>query len=149
MDKTLAEALVRLPHGPEFRFIDRLLSLDPGKQGVGEYRVPQDHAFLRGHFPAEPLFPGVLWIEAAAQLAGVVAQSDPAFAPLSNLKLSGIRAVKLTGTAKPGQIIRVEAALTGRLANVVSATSAAWVEDQVVLRAELTLSGDPARPASK
>ena len=149
MDRSLAEALARLPHGAEFRFIDRLLSLDPGKHALGEYRVPADHPFLRGHFPGEPLFPGVLLIEAAAQLAGVVAQSEPAVPPLCRLKLSGVRAVKFTGTAKPGQIIRLEAALTGRLANVVSASAAAWVEDQLVLRAELTLSGDPARPDSK
>jgi 3-hydroxyacyl-[acyl-carrier-protein] dehydratase len=149
MDKSLAEALARLPHGAEFRFIDRLLTLDPGKHGTGEYRVPEDQAFLRGHFPGEPLFPGVLLIEAAAQLAGVVAQSDPDVPPLTHLKLAGVRAVKFSGSAKPGQIIRIEAMLTGRLAHVVSATAAAWVEDQLVLRAELTLSGDAARPDSK
>jgi 3-hydroxyacyl-[acyl-carrier-protein] dehydratase len=149
MDKLLADALARLPHGAEFRFIDRLLSLDPGKQGASEYRVPEDQPFLRGHFPGEPLFPGVLLIEAAAQLAGCVAQSDPDIPPLSHLKLAGVRAVKFSGSAKPGQIIRVEAMLTGRLANVVSATAVAWVEDQLVLRVELTLSGEAARPDSK
>jgi 3-hydroxyacyl-[acyl-carrier-protein] dehydratase len=91
----------------------------------------------------------VLLIEAAAQLAGVVAQSDPAISPLARLKLAGIRAVKFTGSAKPGQYIRVECVLTGRLANVVSATGVAWVEDQLVLRAELILSGDPVLPDSK
>ena len=149
MNDSLAQALARLPHGPDFRFIDRLLSLDPGKSATGEYRVPEDHPFLRGHFPGEALFPGVLLIEAAAQLAGDVAQSDPAIPPLSRLKLAGIRAVKFTGSAKPGQNIRVECVLTGRLANVVSATGVAWVEDQLVLRAELILSGDPVRPDSK
>jgi 3-hydroxyacyl-[acyl-carrier-protein] dehydratase len=142
MDNLLAEALALLPHGPEFRFIDRLLSLDPGKHAVAEYQVPLDHAFLRGHFPGQPLLPGVLLIESAAQLAGIVAQSDPAVPPLANLRLAGVRAVKFSGSAKPGQVIRVESTLTGRLANVVSATSAAWVEDQLVLRAELTLSGE-------
>ena len=88
-------------------------------------------------------------IEAAAQLAGVVAQSDPTIAPLGALKLAGVRAVKFTGSARPGETIRVEAGLTGRLANVVSATAGAWVEDQLVLRAELTLSGEVARPDSR
>jgi len=149
MDKSLPEALALLPHGPEFRFIDRLLSLEAGKRAVAEYKVPLDHAFLRGHFPGQPLFPGVLLIEAAAQLAGIVAQSDPTVPPLGNLKLAGVRAVKFTGSARPGQVIRVESALTGRLANVVSATGAAWVEDQPVLRAELTLSGEITRPDSR
>ena len=70
-------ALKFLPHGAEFRFIDRLTNLNPGENGAGEYTVRGDEAFLRGHFPGEPIFPGVLLVEAAAQLAGVVAQSDP------------------------------------------------------------------------
>ena len=73
----LQEALRLLPHGPEFRFVDHLLSLDPGKEGVAEYRVRGDEYYLRGHLPGEPLFPGVLLIEACAQLAGVIAQNDP------------------------------------------------------------------------
>ena len=68
----LAEALARLPHGPEFRFVDRLLELDPGKSGAGEYRVRGDQPFLRGHFPGDPVFPGVLMIEGMAQTAGVL-----------------------------------------------------------------------------
>ena len=85
----LQEALKSLPHGPEFRFVDRLLSLDPGKEGVGEYLVRGDESWLRGHLPGEPLLPGVLLIEAAAQLAGVVAQNDPLIPPLPGLKLDG------------------------------------------------------------
>src|SRR5258708_37194883 len=77
-----AEALRFLPHGPEFRFLDRVLSLDPGRSGTGEYRVRGDEPFLLGHFPGNPIFPGVLVVEAAAQLAGLVGQSDPTIAPL-------------------------------------------------------------------
>src|SRR5882724_171753 len=73
----LATALNSLPHGPEFRFLDRLLSLEPGQSGVGEYTVRGDEPFLRGHFPGQPMVPGVVLVEAAAQLAGTIAQSDP------------------------------------------------------------------------
>ena len=149
MDNALANALARLPHGPEFRFVDRLLSLDPGRMGVGEYLVRGDEPFLRGHFPGEPIFPGVLLVEAAAQLAGIVAQSDQQIPALSGLKLAGFRAVKITGSARPGEVIRLEARLTGRLANLVQATTAAWVQDQLVLRAELTLSGEAPRTVAK
>lgn len=149
MDNPLARALAALPHGVEFRFVDRLVSLDPGKAGIGEYTVRGDEPFLRGHFPNHPLFPGVLLVEATAQLAGVVAQSDPQIAPLSGLKLAGLRSIKLTGSAGPGEIIRMEVHLTGRLANLIQATATARVKDQVVLRGELVLSGDPVRADSR
>lgn len=138
----LAEALARLPHGPEFRFVDRLLELDPGKSGVGEYRVHGDEPFLRGHFPGDPLMPGVLLVEAAAQLAGVVAQSDPAIPALAGLKLTALRAVKILGTARPGETLRLEARITGRLANLIQAQATASVNGQTVLQAEVVLSGD-------
>ena len=138
-----------LPHGPEFRFIDRLVSLDPGKTGVGEYQVRGDEPFLRGHFPGQPLFPGVLLLEAAAQLAGVVGQSDPALQPLAGLKLAGARSIKLTGSARPGEVLRVEATVTARLANVLQAAVTVRVNDQIVLRGELSLSGEPPRIDSK
>jgi 3-hydroxyacyl-[acyl-carrier-protein] dehydratase len=137
----LATALNFLPHGAEFRFIDRLTSLNPGQSGAGEYHVRGDEPFLRGHFPGEPVFPGVLLVEAAAQLAGVVAQSDPKIPPLAGLKLTALRNVKILGTAKPGETILLEAKITGRLGNLIQAQVTARVGGQVVLTAELTLSG--------
>ena len=140
-DEQLKAALARLPHGAEFRFVDQLLELDPGKSAVGEYHVRGDEAFLRGHFPGDPLMPGVLLVEAIAQLAGVVAQSDPAIAPLPGLKLTSLRNVKILGTARPGESLRLEARVTGRLGNLIQAQGRAQVNDAVVLTAELTLAG--------
>jgi 3-hydroxyacyl-[acyl-carrier-protein] dehydratase len=137
----LTKVLAHLPHGPEFRFIDRLTALDPGKFGCGEYTVRGDEPFLRGHFPAHPLMPGVLLIEAAAQLAGTVAQSDPGISPLLDLRLTAIRACKILGTAKPSESITLEARITGRMGGLIQATATASVDDRVVLQAELTLSG--------
>src|SRR4051812_2779056 len=141
MNKTEEQALASLPHGPEFRFLDHLVSLEPGAAGVGEYTVRGDEPFLRGHFPGQPLFPGVLLVEAAAQLAGTVAQSDPAIPPLPGLKLTAIRGIKILGTAKPGEVIRLEAGISGRLANLIQAKVSAQVGDTVLLQGELTLSG--------
>jgi 3-hydroxymyristoyl/3-hydroxydecanoyl-(acyl carrier protein) dehydratase len=138
----LQRALKLLPHGAEFRFIDQLTKLNPGENGAGEYTVRGDEAFLRGHFPGEPIFPGVLLVEAAAQLAGVVAQSDPKIAPLDSLKLTALRTVKILGTARPGEIIRLEARVTGRLGDLVQAQATANVNDRTVLQAELVLSGE-------
>jgi 3-hydroxyacyl-[acyl-carrier-protein] dehydratase len=137
----LQRALDLLPHGAEFRFIDRLIKLNPGQSGEGEYKVRDDESFLRGHFPGEPIFPGVLLVEAAAQLSGVVAQSDPKIPPLKNLKLTALRNVKILGTAKPGEIIFLEAKITGRLGNLIQAQAMAKVASEIILTAELTLSG--------
>jgi 3-hydroxyacyl-[acyl-carrier-protein] dehydratase len=144
----LESALKFLPHGPEFRFLDRLTRLEPGRSGEGEYLVRGDEPFLRGHFPGDPLFPGVLLLEAAAQLAGVAAQSDPVIPPMPGLKLTALRAVKILGTAQPGQVVRLEARVTGRLANLVQAEAKAVVAGNVVMAAELTLSGSQQAPAA-
>ena len=140
---SLQQALERLPHGPDFRFVDRLLSLVPGREAAGEYLVRGDEPALRGHFPGEPLFPGVLLVEAAVQLAGVVAQSDPAIPPLPGLRLTALRGVKILGTARPGELLRINARVTGRLGALVQAQAQASVAGQLVLTAELTLSGTP------
>ena len=137
----LQEALKSLPHGPEFRFVDRLLSLDPGKEGVGEYQVRGDEPWLSGHLPGDPFLPGVLLVEAAAQLAGVVAQNDPAIPPLPGLKLTALRNVKILGTARPGETVRLQARITGRLGSLVQAQVSAFVAAARVLSADLTLSG--------
>ena len=144
MNQPLNAVLSSLPHGPEFRFLDRLLNLEPGKSGVAEYTMRGDEPFLRGHFPGQPLMPGVLLLEAAAQLAGTIAQSDPTVPPISGLKLTAVRGAKILGTARPGEVIRLEARLLGRLNNLVHAQGSAWVSGRLVLQAELTLGGEAA-----
>ena len=141
MNDPLASALDHLPHGPEFRFVDRLVTLDPGKHGIGEYTVRGDEPFLRGHFPGQPLMPGVLLLEAVAQLAGTVAQSDPQIPPMPGLKLTAVRGVKILGSAVPGDVVSIDARVTGRLGNLVQAQGTVHVKGQLVLQTELTLSG--------
>ena len=86
--------------------------------------------------------PGVLLVEAVAQLAGVVAQSDPAVPPLADLKLTALRGVKILGSARPGEQVRLEAEITGRMGKLVQARATASVAGRTVLQAELTLSGN-------
>lgn len=141
MNPSFDQALAHLPHGPEFRFVDKLLVLEPGKNGSGEYHVRGDEPFLRGHFPGQPLFPGVLLVEACAQLAGTVAQCDPAIPPLPGLKLTAMRGIKILGSAKPGDTIRIEARVIGRMGNLIQAQTTASVNDVTVMQGELTLTG--------
>jgi 3-hydroxyacyl-[acyl-carrier-protein] dehydratase len=86
--------------------------------------------------------PGVLLLEAAAQLAGVVAQSDRDIAPLNNLKLTALRGAKILGTARPGEVIHMEVQVSGRLGNLIQARATAHVNRQLILQTDLTLSGD-------
>ncbi len=141
MSDPLQEALRHLPHGPDFRFVDRLLELEPGRRGVGEYRVRGDEAFLKGHFPGQPLVPGVILIEAVAQLAGTVAQSDPSVPPLPDLKLTAIRAAKISGTAAPGETLLVSAEVTGRMGNLVQARGSVEVGGRILLQTDVVLAG--------
>jgi 3-hydroxyacyl-[acyl-carrier-protein] dehydratase len=127
MSDAFAQALANLPHGPAFRFIHRLIELEPGKRGVGEYRLRGDEAFLSGHFP------------------GLVAQCDPQIPPMSGLKLTALRTVKIFGTAKPGETVLLEASITGRLGNLVKAEVTASVNGLLVMQGELTLSGNSDR----
>lgn len=132
-----------LPHGPEFRFLDRLVALEPGQRGTAEYRIRGDEPFLRGHFPGEPIFPGVLLVEAAAQLAGVVGQSDPAIQPLAGLKLAAIRGAKITGAARPGETLQIEARVIARMGNLIQVEAKIRSGERQILAVELTLSGEP------
>jgi 3-hydroxyacyl-[acyl-carrier-protein] dehydratase len=137
----LSESLKLLPHGPEFRFLDRLLSLEPGMRGTAEYTLKGTESFLPGHFPGEPLLPGVLLIEAAAQLAGVVAQSHPQLQPLAGLKLTAVRAAKILGTARTGETIVLQAKIDGRTENLIQASVSADINGTKVLESVITLSG--------
>lgn len=134
-------ALLTLPHGPAFRFIDALDQLVPGHSGAGRYLLRGDETFLAGHFPDAPLMPGVLLIEAIAQLGGVIAQSDPAIAPLPELRLAAVHSAKITGSAVPGETVLLEAEVTGRMGRLVQIEGRAHVAARLVLTTRLTLSG--------
>lgn len=142
MSPDLANALASLPHGPEFRFVDELTALQPGQSAAGRYHLPEDAAFLAGHFPARPLMPGVLMIEALAQVAGIAAQTHPEVPPLGDLRLTAIRAVKILGTIAPGETLHLEAEISGRLGPLVQASGRVTTEKGVVLlEGQVTLSG--------
>ena len=143
-EEDLQRALSLLPHGPEFRFVDRLVSLVPGTEGSAEFTLRGSEPFLRGHFPGEPLLPGVLLVEAAAQLAGIVAQSDPAITPLRGLKLTAIRNAKILGAARPGEKIALRAEVLGRMNHLIQARATADVNGRTILETMITLSGEPA-----
>ena len=111
----LVQALSALPHGPEFRFIDELTELVPGISAKAVWQLKGGEEFLRGHFPGAPLLPGVLMIEALAQLGGILVQTRPGEAPLKNLRLTAVRQIKILGSITPGQSLHLSGSLQGML----------------------------------
>jgi 3-hydroxyacyl-[acyl-carrier-protein] dehydratase len=135
-------ALERLPHGESFRFVDELTELDPGREAVAIYRVRGSEAFLEGQFPGNPMMPGVILIEAIAQLGGVVAQTDPVIRPLDNLRLTAVRAAKILGAAVPGDVLEIRAKVEGRMGGLVQIDGGISVSGKPLASARITLSGD-------
>jgi len=97
--------LAAIPHRPPFRFIEEIVEIDQ-EHIVAGYRFPEDAAFYRGHFPGNPITPGVLLLETMAQ-AGVVAHgiyllgSDPDRPRM--LTLFTDATVEFSGVVRPGQ----------------------------------------------
>lgn len=141
MSDSLDKALAGLPHGTEFRFVDTVTAMVPGRSGTGRFRVRPEWEFLRGHFPGEPVLPGVILVEAIAQLGGVVAQSDPSTPPLPGLRLTAIRAAKILGTAGPDEVVELEVTVTGRMGALVQVTGTARVPGRELARCDVVLSG--------
>ena len=94
------------------------------------------------------MMPGVILIEAVAQLAGVVAQSDPTVPALHDLRLAAVRAAKITGTATPGETLELTAEITGRLGPLVQATGTVCADGRLLLSTQIVLSGTEPAAAS-
>jgi len=101
---TLAEsdALVALlPHRPPFRFVDAVDDLHAGVSITARYRVTGDEAFLAGHFPGNPVFPGVIQVEALAQAGAIAVLSDERYAGKLPL-FGGLEKVRFRRLVRPG-----------------------------------------------
>ena len=143
MPDDLIRALERLPHGSGFRFVDRLLELVPGVSGRAEYTLKGDEPFLSGHFPNNPLMPGVILVESVAQLSGIVVQGGAKHCRFNELRLTAIQNAKILGSLHPGQTMLLEAQIEGVLGGLIQASGSVEIEGESILRTRLTLSGSP------
>jgi beta-hydroxyacyl-ACP dehydratase FabZ len=98
-----------LPHRYPFLLIDRVLSLEVGKCIVGIKNVTINEPFFQGHFPGRPIMPGVLIVEALAQLGGILALlSTPENLGNPSIFLMGLDKVRFRHPVTPGDQLRLE-----------------------------------------
>ena len=140
---SLVQALSSLPHGPSFRFIDELVEMVPGMSATARWTLKGDEAFLEGHFPGQPLLPGVIMIESLAQLGGVLAQSDRGDRPFKNLRLTAVRQFKILGSIPPGQTLTIHAKRDAVMSGLIQISGEILTSDGTKLATgSIVLSGE-------
>ncbi|MEK6582758.1 MAG: 3-hydroxyacyl-ACP dehydratase FabZ [Nitrospirota bacterium] len=125
-----------LPHRYPFLMVDRITELEPNARAVGIKNVTVNEPFFQGHFPGNPIMPGVLIVEAMAQIAGVLAfgsgvQGNAVF-------FMSIEKAKFRKPVVPGDQLRMEIKVIQQRGNVWKFSGTATVDEKVVSEADFT-----------
>lgn len=137
----IKEILAYLPHRYPFILVDRILELEPGKRVLGLKNVTINEPFFQGHFPDNPIMPGVMIIEAMAQAGGVLAiVSLPQQSNRPKIFFMGIERVKFRKPVIPGDQLLFEIRQLKRRGNVVKMDGTATVDGEIVTEGVLMAS---------
>ncbi len=127
-----------LPHRYPFLLVDRIVELDKGTRIVGLKNVTVNEPFFPGHFPGHPVMPGVLIVEAMAQVAAILAyKSSDEDLSTKVTYFTGIDNAKFRRPVFPGDQLRIEIVATGCRRGIWFFTGKVYVEDKLVTEAEL------------
>jgi len=126
-----------LPHRYPFLLIDRVDELIEGKSAKGIKNVTINEYFFQGHFPEEPVMPGVLIIEAIAQLGAIIVMSNPANKG-KTAYFGGLDKVKFRQKVVPGDVLKIETEITKVKGHVGVGRGVAYVGDKKVAEGEFT-----------
>jgi 3-hydroxyacyl-[acyl-carrier-protein] dehydratase len=124
-----------LPHREPFIFIDTVIALEPGQSAVCTKHFAASEPFFRGHFPGNPLVPGVILTEAAAQTAGIAAGETG-----KTFHLSAIRQMKFIRPVAPDSIVEFAAARTGGIGGLLQFAVTARVAGELVAEGVIVLN---------
>lgn len=127
-----------LPHRYPFLLVDRIRELDPDRRIVGIKNVTINEPFFQGHFPGRPVMPGVLILEALAQVGGVLAFKSLGSVGRPVVYLTGIDGAKFRKPVVPGDILRLEVDVLKKRAPFWKMQGRAFVESELVCEAEVT-----------
>ncbi len=128
-----------LPHRYPFLFVDRILEMELGKRVVGIKNVTLNEPFFPGHFPGHPIMPGVLLLEAMAQVGGfLLMRSLDARAEKKVLYFTGIDKAKFRRPVVPGDQVRFEIEILQQRRQVCRMKGQAFVDGKLMVEAELS-----------
>ena len=139
MELNIEQIEALLPHRYPFLLVDRILECTPGQGAKGMKCVTVNEPFFQGHFPGYKVMPGVLIIEALAQVGAVAIL----FVPENKGKLAlfgGIKNARFKRQVRPGDVLELECELTAQRGPVGFGTATATVNGKTVCKAELTFA---------
>jgi len=133
------EIMNYLPHRFPFLLVDRVESVEPGKRIVAIKNVSINEPFFPGHFPNRPVMPGVLILEAMAQVAAILSFKTAGTKPDANsvYYFVGIDKARFKKPVEPGDQLRLEVEITRTLKGIWKFAAKAFVETHLVAEADI------------